>query len=76
MCYIQTMLYLVGGCSRSGKSTLAGQMRVRHGVPWFPLDALKMAFSWEPLHLVFIRRMTISQPLTLCGQLSKAFSSI
>ena len=36
------MLYVVGGCSRSGKSTLAGQMRVRHGVPWFPLDALKM----------------------------------
>ena len=36
------MLYLVGGCSRSGKSSLAERMRVRHGVPWFPLDALKM----------------------------------
>jgi predicted kinase len=36
------MLYVVGGCSRSGKSTLAERMRARHGVPWFPLDALKM----------------------------------
>jgi hypothetical protein len=36
------MLYIVGGCSRSGKSTLAERMRVRHGIPWFPLDALKM----------------------------------
>jgi hypothetical protein len=36
------MLYLVGGCSRSGKSSLAERMRDRHGVPWFPLDALKM----------------------------------
>ena len=36
------MLYVVGGCSRSGKSTLAERMRVRHGVPWFPLDAIKM----------------------------------
>ena len=36
------MLYLIGGCSRSGKSTLAERMRVRHGIPWFPLDALKM----------------------------------
>jgi hypothetical protein len=36
------MLYLVGGCSRSGKSTIAERMRARHGVPWFPLDALKM----------------------------------
>ena len=36
------MLYIVGGCSRSGKSILAERMRVRHGVPWFPLDALKM----------------------------------
>ena len=36
------MLYLVGGCSRSGKSTLAERIRVQHGVPWFPLDALKM----------------------------------
>ena len=36
------MLYLVGGCSRSGKSTLAERMRTHHGVPWFPLDALKM----------------------------------
>ena len=36
------MLYLVGGCSRSGKSSLAERMRARHGAPWFPLDALKM----------------------------------
>jgi hypothetical protein len=36
------MLYLVGGCGRSGKSSLAERMRARHGVPWFPLDALKM----------------------------------
>jgi predicted kinase len=36
------MLYLVGGVSRAGKSTLAERMRVRHGVSWFPLDALKM----------------------------------
>jgi hypothetical protein len=36
------MLYLIGGCSRSGKSLLAERMRARHGVPWFPLDALKM----------------------------------
>jgi hypothetical protein len=36
------MLYLVGGCGRSGKSSLAERRRVRHGVPWFPLDALKM----------------------------------
>lgn len=37
------MLYLVGGASRSGKSLLAERMCRRHGVPWFPLDALKMA---------------------------------
>jgi hypothetical protein len=36
------MLYIVGGCSRSGKSSLAERMRIRHGAPWFPLDALKM----------------------------------
>ena len=36
------MLYIVGGCSRSGKSTLAGRMCARYGIPWFPLDALKM----------------------------------
>lgn len=36
------MLYLVGGCSRSGKSMLAGRMLSHHGVPWYPLDALKM----------------------------------
>ncbi|HTX50382.1 MAG TPA: hypothetical protein VME40_13435 [Caulobacteraceae bacterium] len=36
------MLYLVGGASRAGKSTLAERMRARHGVPWFALDALKM----------------------------------
>ena len=36
------MLYIVGGCSRSGKSLLAERMRLRHNVPWFPLDALKM----------------------------------
>ncbi|HUO12532.1 MAG TPA: hypothetical protein VMU37_07225 [Caulobacteraceae bacterium] len=37
------MLYLVGGASRAGKSSLAERMRIRHGVPWFPLDALKMS---------------------------------
>ena len=36
------MLFLVGGVSRSGKSTLAERLRRRVGVPWFPLDALKM----------------------------------
>ena len=36
------MLYVVGGCSRSGKSILAERMRARHGVPWFSLDAIKM----------------------------------
>jgi predicted kinase len=36
------MLYLVGGCSRSGKSLLAERMRAKHGIPWFSLDALKM----------------------------------
>lgn len=36
------MLYIVGGCSRSGKSILAGRMCSRHGIPWFSLDALKM----------------------------------
>jgi hypothetical protein len=36
------MLYIVGGCSRSGKSSLAERMRARHSVPGFPLDALKM----------------------------------
>ena len=36
------MLYIVGGCSRSGKSLLAERMRANHHVPWFPLDALKM----------------------------------
>jgi hypothetical protein len=36
------MLYIVGGSSRSGKSTLAERMRLRHGVPWFALNALKM----------------------------------
>lgn len=36
------MLYIVGGCSRSGKSMLAERMRAQHGVPWFSLDALKM----------------------------------
>jgi hypothetical protein len=36
------MLFIVGGCSRSGKSLLAERMRTNHDVPWFPLDALKM----------------------------------
>jgi hypothetical protein len=36
------MLYLVGGCSRSGKSLLAGRVRAHYGVPCFPLDALTM----------------------------------
>jgi predicted kinase len=36
------MIFLVGGVARSGKSTLAERLRRRRGVPWFPLDALKM----------------------------------
>ncbi len=28
------MLYVVGGCSRGEKSTLAERMRARPGVPW------------------------------------------
>lgn len=36
------MLYIVGGCSRSGKSIVAERMRAHHDVPWFTLDALKM----------------------------------
>jgi hypothetical protein len=36
------MLYIVGGSSRSGKSTLAERMRLRHGVPWFALNALML----------------------------------
>jgi hypothetical protein len=40
--YPLRMLYIVGGCSRSGKSLLAERMRSNHDVPWFPLDALKM----------------------------------
>ena len=44
------MLYVVGGCSRSGKSLLAELMRRQHGVPWFPLDALKMGlYKGAPL---------------------------
>lgn len=39
------MLYIVGGCSRSGKSLLAERMRLRHSVPWFALDALKMGLA-------------------------------
>jgi adenosyl cobinamide kinase/adenosyl cobinamide phosphate guanylyltransferase len=33
------MLYLVGGCSRSGKSSLAERMRVRHGAAFFDTGA-------------------------------------
>jgi hypothetical protein len=36
------VLYLIGGVARSGKSSLAEQIRIRRGVAWFPLDALKM----------------------------------
>jgi hypothetical protein len=36
------MIFLVGGVARSGKSALAERLRRRRGVPWFPLDALKM----------------------------------
>ncbi|MFM8750727.1 hypothetical protein [Rhabdaerophilum sp.] len=36
------MLYIVGGCSRSGKSTLAEHIRKERGIPWFSLDALRM----------------------------------
>jgi len=41
------MLYIVGGCSRSGKSLLAERIRGNHNVPWFPLDALKMGLHLE-----------------------------
>lgn len=39
------MLYIVGGCSRSGKSLLAERMRSRHGIPWLTLDAVKMGLA-------------------------------
>jgi 2-phosphoglycerate kinase len=37
------MLYLIGGTSRSGKTTLAGLLLRRHHVPFLSLDVLKMA---------------------------------
>jgi 2-phosphoglycerate kinase len=39
------VLYIVGGCSRSGKSLLAERMRSRHGIPWLTLDAIKMGLA-------------------------------
>ena len=38
------MLYLVGGPSRAGKTTLANRMLRRHSVPWFSLDYLASVF--------------------------------
>lgn len=35
------MLYLIGGATRSGKTTLAREMLARRGVPWFSLDMLR-----------------------------------
>lgn len=58
------MLYLVGGASRAGKSTLAERMRTRHGVPWFALDALKMDSSWARRSLASIPSTTTSKPRT------------
>ncbi len=43
------MLYLIGGASRAGKSTLAGRLCVEHQTAWFCLDILRMAlFRAEP----------------------------
>ena len=39
------MLYIVGGASRCGKTTLAQQMLARHGVPWFSLDGLRVGLT-------------------------------
>ncbi len=39
------MIYLVGGASRSGKSTLARKLLAENGIPYFPIDALMMGFS-------------------------------
>lgn len=36
------MLYLIGGASRAGKTTLAGRLLTHHGVAWFSLDVLRM----------------------------------
>lgn len=39
------MLYLVGGASRAGKSTLARRLLLEKQVPYFPIDALMMGFA-------------------------------
>jgi len=39
------MIYLVGGASRAGKSTLARRLVQQQGIPYFPIDALMMAFA-------------------------------
>lgn len=36
------MLYLVGGASRAGKSTLARRLLAREGIPYFSIDVLMM----------------------------------
>jgi hypothetical protein len=39
------MLYLVGGASRAGKSTLARRLLVQCGIPYFSLDVLMMGLA-------------------------------
>ena len=39
------MLYLVGGASRSGKSTIARRLLQQHGIPYFSIDILMMGFA-------------------------------
>ena len=39
------MLYLVGGASRAGKSTLARRLLVERRIPYFSIDILMMGFA-------------------------------
>jgi predicted kinase len=38
------MLYLLGGASRAGKSTLARRLLMQQCIPYFSIDALMMGF--------------------------------